>query len=399
MTSETASNRPEVPDGGGDYELVDASPRDSRGRGAHRSRRRPWVTALVSLASVASVLAAFGLGIAYQSRGPSSVDQMNAVVPVWASVEQRVVTEGIEAAGTVQEGTTVEIKPLRGGILTRQTIAPGQEVSAGDLLGMVNGEPVYGLDGPLPLYRDLAVDDSGDDVLALQRSLTKAGYRVAPTGTVTRSMLAAVENLYRSDRLRVPEGGISSIAHETFVSLPGGTRTVVAVADVASEIGPGEPLVTLRTAPPHVSFRLPAELRGQIAEGTAIEVHTSLGQSSGSVRSIGPFDPGQDAAGGGYDVEVSVADAHVLVPGQSVSIHGAGDRRETLAVPLTALRQESGKTFVEVEDAAGASTTGSTGDLSSEAPTRRVDVQVLRRGQGYAAVAGNLTVGQRIRVQ
>lgn len=399
MTSERASNRPEFPEGGGDYVLVDAPPRDGRARDEHRSRRRSWATALVGLAVVASVLAAFGLGVMYQPRGPSAEEQVKAVVPVWATVEQRVVTEGIEAAGTVQEGATAEVRPLREGILTRRTTEPGQEISAGDLLGMVNGEPIYGLDGPLPLYRDLAVDDSGDDVLALQRSLTKAGYRVDPTGTVTRSMLAAVENLYRSDRLPVPEEGIASIARETFVSLPEGTRTVVSAADVATAIGPGEPLVTLRTAPPHVSFRLPAELRGQIAEGTAVEVATSLGRSAGSVRSIGPFDPGKDAAGGGYDVEVSVADVHVLVPGQSVSVRGAGDRQETLAVPLTALRQEGGDTFVEVEDSAGTRSSGGASDSASEVATRRVDVQVLRRGEGYAAVVGNLTVGQRIRVQ
>ncbi|MCT1366444.1 efflux RND transporter periplasmic adaptor subunit [Rothia sp. p3-SID1597] len=341
-----------------------------------------------------SSVGSFALGLKYKPQGPSVEEQVEAVVPVWAKVERRVVSEGIDVAGNVEDGTTADILSPRDGVLTRRTLSPGDQVASGDLLGVINGEPIYGLDGPLPLYRDLALKDSGDDVLALQRSLSLAGYPVAPTGTVTREMLRAVEALYRSDDLPTSEGRLTTIPHAHFVSLPDGKRQVVNTADVATTVGIHDRFVVLRTSEARVKFRLPAERREQVTEGTAVDVQTSRGRTAGAVQAIGSFDPGTEGIGSGYDVTVTVHEPSILVPGQSVSVHGRGDRQESLAVPLTAVRQEGSGTFVEVEDPSSRADGSSSGP-----PTRRVEVKVLRRDDGYAAVSGGLEVNQRVQVQ
>jgi len=51
--------------------------------------------------------------------------------------------------------------------------------AAGAFIGIIGADPVFVLEGPLPLYRDLNLGDNGDDVLAFQKALNSAGYATA----------------------------------------------------------------------------------------------------------------------------------------------------------------------------------------------------------------------------
>ena len=105
-------------------------------------------------------------------------------------------------------------------------------LKAGDFIGIIGADPVFVLEGPLPLYRDLNLGDNGDDVLAFQKALNSAGYATAQSGTVTEDTLDAVTRLHRTHLTGVPSDGVTTIARSNYAILPGGSHTVTAVAAV-----------------------------------------------------------------------------------------------------------------------------------------------------------------------
>ena len=67
------------------------------------------------------------------------------------------------------------------------------------MLVEVTGRPVIALAGRLPAYRDLAVGDTGPDVVQLKSALAGLGFDAGDPDDATRSDAAAVAALY--DRL------------------------------------------------------------------------------------------------------------------------------------------------------------------------------------------------------
>src|SRR6185312_9064612 len=83
-------------------------------------------------------------------------------------------------------------------VVTRAAYSVGDTYQWGSLIGVVSGQPLFGLPAPLPLYRDLTLNDDGDDVKALQRSLTASGHSVDIDGVVGRETLEAVRAVFNA---------------------------------------------------------------------------------------------------------------------------------------------------------------------------------------------------------
>lgn len=354
-----------------------------------RRLRRAWLVALMGAVLVLCLVGAFFLGVQHTPKGPSVEEQAQATVPVYAPVERRVVSDGVQVAGTVRPGATTALTGAEEGLLVRRTLQDGQTLAPGVLLGVVDGVPRFGLDGPLPLYRDLHEGDRGDDVTALQSALAGAGYGPDRDGEVRRATLEAVTALYRSERLEVPEDGLTTISRAAFIPLPGGERTVVSAADVGQKIGPDRPLATVRTSGATVEFHLGVDDAAKVTEGTALSVTTSQGKTPGRISGVGPFEAGENGQEPGYTMTASVDEPGVLQEGQSVSISTEAGQNTVLAVPLTAIRQDEQGTYVQVRSAEG----------KDPNATRRVSVTLLRSADGYGAVDGTITESDEVLVQ
>lgn len=61
-------------------------------------------------------------------------------------------------------------------VVTGMYVRAGQSVSSGNVIAEVSDRPVYVLQGPLPLWRDLAPGESGKDVMELQTALARLGF-------------------------------------------------------------------------------------------------------------------------------------------------------------------------------------------------------------------------------
>lgn len=324
---------------------------------------RPRVLLLLAILAIGSLMLSFYLGTRYAATGPDPAVQAKTVIPVWAKVEERTVSEGLAVAGTTKAGETAPISARTNGepVLVYQNQKPGNVLKAGDFIGIIGADPVFVLEGPLPLYRDLNLGDNGDDVLAFQKALNSAGYATAQSGTVTEDTLDAVTRLHRAHLTGVPSEGLTSIARNNYAILPGGSHTVTAVAAVGQLISDGNPIASVETSEPYVESSVELSVANKLKVGDRVSLRTSTGSVEGTITSIGELqnDPSKGAA---KSVRFSADDPSKLTPGQSASITSKGNTSTTLAVPTTAVRQDSQGTYVLVEKG------GSSTSTSKDAP-------------------------------
>jgi peptidoglycan hydrolase-like protein with peptidoglycan-binding domain len=84
------------------------------------------------------------------------------------------------------------------GRVTRSSCAVGSPIDSGSAPFTIDNRPVIALATSMPLWRDLSLRASGDDVLALQTELARLGYAVtldAKFGKSTAAAVAAIQKL------------------------------------------------------------------------------------------------------------------------------------------------------------------------------------------------------------
>jgi hypothetical protein len=147
------------------------------------------------------VCAALGYGAALTVASSSDADRTPPRAPVTARVEFRRLTSSVivRGDGRFADPASVVLRvdaPVP--VVTRTPVRVGGLVDAGDVLVEVTGRPVIALPGRLPAYRDLAVGDTGPDVLQLKVALAGLGYDAGePDDAFTPQTAAAVAALYR----------------------------------------------------------------------------------------------------------------------------------------------------------------------------------------------------------
>ncbi|MGC9540903.1 HlyD family efflux transporter periplasmic adaptor subunit [Streptomyces sp. UG1] len=91
-------------------------------------------------------------------------------------------------------------------VMTKVNAAPGQKITAGQVLLEVSGRPLFVLKGAVPAYRDLAPGRRGDDVAQLQTALREVGHPSGndPPGVFGPGTQSAVVSFYRSIGYEAP---------------------------------------------------------------------------------------------------------------------------------------------------------------------------------------------------
>ncbi|MCL2595243.1 MAG: peptidoglycan-binding protein [Promicromonosporaceae bacterium] len=84
-----------------------------------------------------------------------------------------------------------------GGVVRQIACEPGQTISSGDFLFMLDNRPIIALYTNPPMWRDLAVGMRGDDVTALQEELVRLGFTAPIDGQFRASTGLAVRALWR----------------------------------------------------------------------------------------------------------------------------------------------------------------------------------------------------------
>ncbi|NQX10192.1 hypothetical protein HQQ80_00955 [Microbacteriaceae bacterium VKM Ac-2855] len=292
------------------------------------------------------------------------------------------------------------------------------------MLAIISGRPVIALSMAVPLYRDLRLGEEGDDVSAFQRALADAGLDVEDTGIVDWQTQQGIRELYDRVDADAPGGDGTStyVDIQELVFLPSVTASVSEIAEVGTTLGEttmvsgptsdpstsstsaptaaaaapvsgsstGETLATLQIAPNRITAHATVLDADAFPVGQMVTVSAAAGASSRStVTAVGPFSNGGND-GAGYDLTIDLGDAPAgtLSIGASVQVTTTTDSTEGPAVPLVAIRQSGGKTFVQPSPTAGST------------PPPMVEVVILRQADGWAAIEPGdaLPVGTSVRV-
>lgn len=374
----------------------------------HRRLRRfehPRVLLGVAVILLAALAGSFAAGRFVRAPDRAGLKAATQPIHVYARVTERIVDSreaytAIMSAGS-EAGMTVETS-VDPAVVTRQPFGAGDAFAVGAMIGVVSGQPYFALPGPLPLYRDLHSGDSGDDVSCLQRSLSALGHRLRASGKIDGDTMAAVRAVFAAQGFSLPRDASSDgaspgtprstdyIPFREFVSAPVANAAVISAAPVGTRLAEGTPLVTLRTSANVARFRADAVTAGELKVGAPLSLRDGEVTHPVTVSRIGPFTAGGNGQIPGSDIDLTSADpAFDTIPiGRTVAVLAAGTAEKSLAVPLTALRQDNDGDYVLRATARDGRTA-----------VTRVRVSVTRTGGGWAAVRnGPLHPGDRIRV-
>ena len=182
------------------------------------------------------------------------------------------------------------------------------------------------------------------------------------------------------------------IAFRQFVVLPSQTVKIVAATPAGQRVTSEHPVVKFQIEDNFAEFVADVQQVRSLRVGQTVTVRVAEKQVQGKVATVGPF---KEASGGlraGHLVTVTPAnqaDVSQFIPNMSVTVLGNGGAEESLAVPLSAIRQDGEGTYV-------LRMSGTPGNETGEA--QRIPVSVVRAGGGFAAVSGEVSVGDRIKL-
>ncbi|AOY72546.1 hypothetical protein ARZXY2_3022 [Arthrobacter sp. ZXY-2] len=347
--------------------------------------RRVVVFLCVVLACTAG---SFFLGSKMRTPLTSAIDSIDKKVEVSAAVERKSLAASIVVSATMTAGPSVSLrasipKGADRAVVTAVYVDTGATVAPGSLIAAVSGRPVIVMSTDVPLYRDLLEGDRGPDVLGLQKWLQGMGYWPDATGIFDQRTENAVKNFYRDLQLTAPTSEDKKVVFRwrEFVQIPGNTGTIMTLVRPGDVLAEDLILGIVQTAPDMVVGRATIDQADALVVGKQVDLEAEGYLAKGTIQSIGSFSEGDPEKGvvPGMDVVSTVpVEGTPPKPGQSVSIKVHEAAIESLAVPLTAVKQDDRGPYVILS--------GAQGQGQSSPTPERVDITVTEQRDGWVAI-------------
>ncbi|PDQ35127.1 MAG: hypothetical protein B5766_07335 [Candidatus Lumbricidophila eiseniae] len=349
-----------------------------------RARRfaRPYLLAFTFLLFIALLAGSFLVGTFVNQPVKRALEQAQQNIPVTAEVRTGIVNATPAFNGKIEAGSTqMLVVAADPPVVTRAAPAAGSTIQAGAFLGSVGGVPYFALLGPVPTFRDLPVDATGDDVFALRAALRTSGFSIAEKGPVDRLMLRVIQRFFTNAGYPLP----TVIPGKQLVSLHG-TGTVVTAAPLGSIVSKDNPLLTIRVGENRVAVRVDEIAAGNLAVGGKFSGAINGTAMNFTITEIGNFSSGDSTKLAGRTVHLETDDPEFqkLPVDTLVQLRQEVEAQETLTVPLTAVRRDANGDYVL---------------RLNGGKQERVGITVLRTGDGQAAIQdGTLQAGDSVLV-
>lgn len=395
-------------------------------------------------------------GGAHQAEANAGVTVVTAAKVEHVTLEEQAELIGVYRGGAQVElappmlGEDAQVAVVTGaGLEVEETISPGS------VLVEISGRPYFALDLPFAMYRDLTPGVSGPDVREVQEALGDLGFYQGSVDGVYGAMtsraveawykaagyeppappeeaLAAVESAQealrsgstdpepapsasappqeasRSERddaardlRRAQQAAATPLPLGSVAAIPAGSR-VVATSPVGTVLGEGLPVMTVQAVGSQV------ELRANVEQGDTLEVGAQVAitgknppaEVTGTVGSISEFTTETSEATGsgvpGYDVVISLPSETEWSDGTTVTVTANLDGADSgPAVPVTAIRQDSEGTFVEVLTEVD-SLQGDGVITVTDPETERRGVEMVATDDRFAIVTGEVGEGDYV---
>lgn len=414
-----------------------STPSDATADDPARRGRHGWLLWWL-VGAVSGIVASFIASLFIVSPWDEARANAAKALVVSAPVEERgFVPTASTGTGTLSIGATIEVFPTASDgpvVVTEHRLGIGDVATPGDAVIDVSGRPVIMLQMPFPLYRDLSPGARGEDVTALQRSLSSLGLYAGPIdGSYGPQTSAAVRSLYRAASVTPPEpspeltaavveaqsalttseapansperraaeeavaaaraASATPLPRSEILAVPHDRLTVAHVGAVGTVLEDGAPAATLHGGAPRVTMQVPVTDRKQFSVDTQVVV-TSTDDTSvtttGTVTAVGEFRQPSDSDPGGFEITVRVNDStDGFVAGSAVRVTpaGAGVEQRALMIPLAALREDQSTQYVHLASTVGGETVVGP----------RVEIETGEQVDGYIIVmAGDLAPGQEV---
>lgn len=147
-----------------------------------------WIFLLVSVLSLGAFAAVFLL-----PAQPQELDSPDPTMTAPVTKQEYLGARQVEVSYSLGSGSAVT-SPVAGK-LTGFGCSAGSVLTSGAVSISINGVSTVNLATPSPLWRDLRIDDSGEDVSAVQNELARLGYLEVPSGVMDYATLNAVSVL------------------------------------------------------------------------------------------------------------------------------------------------------------------------------------------------------------
>jgi peptidoglycan hydrolase-like protein with peptidoglycan-binding domain len=397
-------------------------------RNSHATRLRRIVSFTAGAAALMTVSGVVGASFV---KSPAEVAASTAAPPpavITAPVVRKVLSEDIVIRGVFSIGKTLSFGPSSvadteanagGGslVVTGMFVHAGQDVRSGKVIAEVSDRPVYVLQGPLPLWRDLAPGESGKDVMELQAALAGLGLSSGadPYGYFGSGTESAVKAFYASigypaavtvsrssaaspstspstgTHAGGSKGGSTQSNYEAIVPMseawfvPALPATVLSVGAHVGAVSPSS-VVTLAESRLRLTGQLDPSDSSVIHDGMKVSIYSQVTgyRGTGTVASIGRESNSSGRNSGGVYVPVTIHPSSkwpqsLNTQNVEITITARSSGKPVLAVPLAAVSSDaSGQTEVVIEEHNG--------------KEQRVPVETGMSADGYVELVGNTSV-------
>lgn len=289
-----------------------------------------------------------GVGVALFGPPPQPRGSEQAAPPSSWPAEATVFADERVVQATPVMAPVARVLVERAGTVTALACTPGEALVAGSAPLHVDGAPVVALATQVPLWRDLAVGSTGEDVAALQRELQRLGHDVAVDGTYGQGTGAAVAELWRGLGVAKPS---TALPRADVVWLPADELEVgECTLTLGEALAPGD---ALATGMPRVSaLRFEAPAGAVPGERTMTFAGVTVPLDPGAGGSVTVSDPALLAAVAASP-ELALVTSGV-VEGASLALsYALAAPLDLLAVPPAALADLNGAAGCLVIDGAG----------------------------------------------
>lgn len=330
-------------------ELLQAEPpRPEKPPQHHRWCRLWWVVA-VALA-LGLVAGTWFIATTFQSpaQRQAAADPPPAAPVTVAIARGDLVERTTMKASATRDGAKAVGIPLGEGesVVTAAGVSTGGSLNSGSIIAWVNDHPIFAMQGPFPLFRDIQEGDSGKDVLMVQQALADLGYDIAPDGKFGSYTASCLKDLYEevgaeaptqteeaepAQNKPEPSGATSKPAAEApqakpqtkktvvirrsdFLFLPVLPRSVVSIPAVGTVLTADTAKMSLTGESMSLSTKIPETSAGRLAaglSGTATLSDKEIPISIASVEPVVGTDDDQAAPTGEVQVNFAVKEGTI----------------------------------------------------------------------------------------
>lgn len=392
--------------------MTDSTPTEPPYRPIELKRvQHPVRLAVFAVAVIVLLAASFVAGAVLI--GPATVLEQNAdqrVAPV-VLVERRVVAPELRLTATIVDGASYIIAPNQetegaiAAVVSASGVPPGSILGFGAIAAEISGRPLITVPASMPIYRDLSLGMSGNDVTALQSMLVQIGYDyVTVSGTLDWRTLQAMRELYGNGGYDLPSvDGEDGIAARELTRIPGDQGVVTQMAEVGTPLDEEHPLATVQISPRVLVAIASLPQADRLTVGQTVIVSAGgLDPVESTVTVIGEFSRDEATGASGKPITVALPDSLSAVEdGLPITVGAGPVTTESLALPLIAVQQDATGAFVEsypTSEERKAEESASSEQRDALRAERRVDITVVAQAEGWVAIEETkaLPVGTRL---